>query len=122
MMKEYDFDESCQAILNNKSIRFAGVIDNMGNLVSGGFKRNVHSLIPDKNSRIMYTNHALDYAMKKDFDDTLGQIEYMASKRKNVLMINIPFGRYLILISAESNSSVDQIVSLTLREFHVKVM
>jgi len=119
MMKECNFDESCQSILNNKSIRFAGVIDNMGNLVSGGFKKNVCSLIPDKNSRIMYTNHALDYAMKKDFDDTLGPIEYMASKRKNVLMITIPFGNYLILVSAEPNSSADQIVSLTLREFHV---
>lgn len=120
MMKECDFDESCQSILNNKSIRFAGVIDNMGNLVSGGFKRDVHSLIPDKSSRIMYTHQALDYAMKKDFDDTLGKIEYMASKRENTLMIGIPFGNYLILVSAEPNSSAEQIVSLTLREFHVR--
>jgi hypothetical protein len=119
MMKEYDFEESCQSMLNHKSIHFAGVIDNMGNLVSGGFKRNVPSLIPDKDSRIMYTNHALDYAMKKDFDNTLGNIEYTSSKRKNALMINIPFGNHLILISAEPNSSAEQIVSLTLREFHV---
>jgi len=118
-MKECDFDESCKSILHNKSILFAGVIDNMGNLVSGGFKRNVHSLIPDKDSRIMYTHQALDYAMKKDFDDTLGKTEYMTVKRKNTLMIGIPFGNYLILVSAEPDSSTEQIVSLTLREFNV---
>ncbi|HUT05718.1 MAG TPA: hypothetical protein VMW74_03395 [Nitrosopumilaceae archaeon] len=71
-MKEYDFEKSFQSVLNNKSIRFTGVIDNMGNLISGGFKNNVHSLMPDKNSRIMCTNHTLDYAVKNYFDEYLG--------------------------------------------------
>ena len=43
-MSETDYqiyDEKCQKMLDEEEIRFAGIINESGNLVSGGFKKEI---------------------------------------------------------------------------------
>jgi len=48
--------------------------------------------------------------MKKDLDGTLGPLDYIVSKRKNVTIITIPVNDYLVLISAEADTKVEPII------------
>ncbi len=42
---EYDlFSKKCKLLLREKEIRFAGFVDQMGNLIVGGFKKGTPSL------------------------------------------------------------------------------
>jgi len=53
---------------------------------------------------------ALEIAMRKDFDDTLGKINYIATNRRNVVMISIPMNNHVVLISAKPTTTPEQII------------
>jgi hypothetical protein len=103
-------EKSCKKILNLPNIRFVGVLNKMGNKIAGGFSEGVSSYLPDKDSRSMYVQLSLEYLMRKDFDDGLGPIDYIASRRGKVTMISIPTREYLVLISAQRDVNVEEII------------
>lgn len=96
-------------ILSLPGIRFVGVINNMGNLVVGDYKKGIVP-IADSNQYKICMEHALELFMKKDLDDVLGPLEYIVSKRKNMNVITIPVRNYLVLISAESGVNIEPII------------
>ncbi len=105
-----DLEKSCQKILDLPKIRFVGVLNKMGNKIAGGFKAGITSYLPDKDSRMMYVQLTLEYLMRKDFDEGLGPIDYIASRRGKVTMISIPTKEYLVLISAQRDVNVQDII------------
>ncbi|NND86201.1 MAG: hypothetical protein HKM23_02495 [Nitrosopumilus sp.] len=104
------FEQACKKILELPKIRFVGVINNMGRKIAGNFKDGVTSFLPDKENRRMYVQLMLEYMMRKDFDEKLGSIDYIVSRRTNVTMISIPTKEYLVLISAERDANAQDIV------------
>ena len=103
-------EQSCQKILDLPQVRFVGVINKMGNKIAGGFKKGVTSYLQDKENRIMYVQLMLEYMMRKDFDEGLGSIDYIVSRRSNVTMISIPTKEYLVLISAERDINGQEVI------------
>ena len=82
----------------------------MGKRIAGGFREGVTSYLEDKQNQMMYVQLTLEYLMRRDFDDNLGPIDYIASRRGKVTMISIPTKEYLILISAERDINVEEII------------
>ena len=103
-------EKSCNAILELPKIRFTGVLNKMGNRIAGGFKEGISSYLQDKENQMMYVQLTLEYLMRKDFDERLGSIDYIASRRGKVTMISIPTKDYLILISAQRDVDVEEII------------
>jgi len=104
-------ENKCHKLLNNDEIQFVGVINNMGNLIAGGFSNGIDIFETNEEKRKFYMQMALEIAMRKDFDHTLGTINYISTNRSNVLMITIPMCNHVILISAKPTSVAEQIVS-----------
>lgn len=104
-------------ILNFPEIRFVGVINNMGNLVIGKYKKGIIP-IAEVDQYKMCMEHALELFMKKDLDEVLGPLDYMISKRKNIKIITIPVNDYLVLISAESNTRIEPIIDEILKKLN----
>ena len=109
--KYLQFENKCHKLLSNDEIRFVGVINHMGNLIAGGISDGVDLLETDEKRRKLYIQIALEISMRKDFDDTLGKINYIATNRDNVLMITVPMNNYVMLISTKSTSTAEQIIS-----------
>ncbi len=82
----------------------------MGRRIAGGFKEGITSYLEDKENQMMYVQLTLEYLMRKDFDERLGRVDYIASRRSKVTMISIPTKDYLILISAERDVNVEEII------------
>ena len=104
-------ENKCQELLKDDAIRFVGMINHMGQLISGGFAEGVDLVETDEKRRMLYIQMALEIAMRKEFDDTLGKINYIATNRNKVLMITIPMDDHVILISAEPTYTADQIIA-----------
>lgn len=104
-------ESKCQELLKDDAIRFVGIINSMGQLISGGFAEGVDLVETDEKRRMLYIQMALEIAMRKEFDDTLGKINYIATNRNKVLMITIPMDEHVILISAEPTYAADQIIA-----------
>lgn len=96
-------------ILDLPEIRFVGVVNSMGRLVSGDYKKGVVPIAEIEQYKICMA-HALELFMKKDLDDTLGPLEYIVSKRKNMVIITIPINDSLVLISAEPKAKIEHII------------
>ena len=105
-----NLEHACQKVLEFPKIRFVGVLNKMGKKIAGDFKQDVTSYLQDKENQRMYVQLMLEYMMRKDFDDKLGSIDYIVSRRTNVTMISIPTKEYLVLISAERDANAEDII------------
>ena len=111
--KYLQLENKCQEILKDETIRFAGVINNMGKLIAGGYDEGTDSYETDEKRRMLYMQTALEISMRKEFDDTLGKINYIATNRNKVLMITIPMNDHVVLVSAKSTVTAEQIIEKT---------
>ena len=102
------FEQKCSALLSEKGVRFAGVINNMGRQIAGGYKETITPLVDEEEHKISL-EHALEVLITKDLDESLGSIESIITRRKKVTMITIPMEKFSILISVEKNSHPEKI-------------
>lgn len=103
-------EKACTTLSEENDVRHVGVINTLGNLVAGGLRKGTNSLLDDKKIRMFYMQMQLDYNMRKEMDDVLGAIDYIASRRKNLLVISVPIGENLVLITAEPNADDKRII------------
>jgi len=109
-MSETDYqiyDDKCQKILEEEEIRFAGIINESGALVSGGFKKDIIPLEGDEARLKSFMEFISKVSIRKEYDKTLGPINYLAARRDKAVLVSFPFpvSKFVLLISA--NPSVD---------------
>ncbi|MEM3006573.1 MAG: DUF6659 family protein [Candidatus Nitrosotenuis sp.] len=102
------FEQKCQAMLKIDEIRFAGLIDQKGRFVAGGFKEGVTPLEDAAERQKMYMELALRVSMRKEFDYSLGPVKYSASRREKVVMMSFPIGANVLLVSANPDVDIDK--------------
>ena len=59
---------------------------------------------------MLYMQMQLDFKMRKELDDVLGPVDYIASRRTKNLVINVPVGENLVLITAEPDADDKSII------------
>ena len=99
-------------------MRFVGVINQFGHLVAGGFSNDVSPYVSNGREFMMYMGIVLDMNMRKDFDDALGQVNYLHSQRDKVSMISIPMGKHIVLLATETDADVPKTVDMVKKEFN----
>ena len=101
---------SCKNLAEIDEVRHVGIINKLGNLVAGGIKKGIAPLLDDEKVRMVYMQLQLDFQMRKELDDILGPIDYISSRRKNLLMISVPEQDYLIIITANPDADDKKII------------
>ena len=104
----YLYEEKCQSLLKEPEIRFAGLINHMGHLVAGGMKKGMSPLEDEADMRKLYMELILRVSTRKEFDYSLGPVEYSASRREKAVMISFPIGNKVMLVSAETDVNIDE--------------
>ena len=108
MAQERDFlHKLCESILNaDKTVRFAGVIDNEGKLLIGRYRADVPSPLIKANmeQNTKATSFYSAYqalAINKRFESDLGQIRFQMTEFDKVTLVSIPLtaksDRYLCI-------------------------
>ncbi|MEX0640445.1 MAG: DUF6659 family protein [Nitrosopumilaceae archaeon] len=101
------YDDKCKKLLEEDEIRFAGIINEVGTLVSGGFKKEITPLEEDKAKLKSFMEFVAKVSIRKEYDQTLGPINYLAARRDKAVLVSFPFpvSKFVLLVSA--NPSVD---------------
>jgi len=111
-----DLEKTCNLFLEYENITFIGVINKLGNLIAGGFRKDTIPIGTEEIRKMMYMQLKLDLVMRQDYDELYGPVEYVVSKRRDAEKISIPIGDYMILIIAElyfdSGSEIKDIISI----------
>ncbi len=105
------YETKCRQLTQEKEIRFAGIIDEHGMLVAGGFKEGISPLEGDETKLSGFMEFASRVSLRKEFDKTLGPINYIAARRDRLVLVSFPFpvSKIVLLISAEPSVDIEKI-------------
>lgn len=103
-------DNQCKKLSEEDKVRHVGVINELGRLIAGGFRQGVTPILSDDRIRMVYMQMQLDFNMRQELDDVLGPIDYIASRRTKQLIISVPIGENIVLITAEPDADDKKII------------
>ena len=103
------FKEKIDKIFNEKDIRFAGFIDNSGNLIQGNFREDIIPFVNNEEQMKIYKELVIRITTRKKFDYSMGRVKYSASRREKLVMMSFPMGGIILLITAEPNVNIDRL-------------
>ena len=106
-IKEYE--KRCQDILEDDEVRFAGLLDEFGKLLAGGYKQNINPRLTEEQHDSVCKELAGRVAKRKKYDVELGRVKYSASRREHVVIMSFPIYEKVILIVAEPNVNIDRL-------------
>jgi len=103
------YAEKCNHLLGESEIRFAGIVDKDGKLIAGGFKEGIIPYENDKTKLQSFFEFVSKASIRKEFDESLGPINYIAARRDKAVLVSFPFPitQILLLISAEPTVNIE---------------
>ena len=105
------YKEKCGNLLDESEIRFAGIIDDHGELIAGGFKEGLTPLEGDETRLKSFMEFVSRVSIRKEYDQSLGPINYLAARRDKAVLVSFPFpvSHVLLLISAEPSVDIEKL-------------
>jgi len=105
--------------MEEEGVRFCGLINKNGNQVAGGFKRGVERLEKDKEKFRQFLSRVIEISLRREYDDTLGKLNYVACRRNKVVLISFPFpvSDHILLISANPSVNIEELAKKICRIF-----
>ena len=106
------FEPRCKEVQYHGGVRFAAIIDKDGNKIAGGFTEGVSPYEGDENNLHDFYKFAVDISLRTDhLSDSLGHLNYIASRRDKVILISFPFpvSSNILLISAEPGLDIENL-------------
>ena len=104
------YDELCERIKKvDPKIRFAGVINSKGRLVSGGMVSSKKPLEDTKKDEMLFMELALRVKMRSEFDGELGKVKFSLSFREKLIVMSFPLKSDVLLVSMDKRMSFDTI-------------
>ena len=106
-IKEYE--KRCQDILKDEEVRFAGLLDEFGKLLAGGYKQNINPRLTEEQHDSVCKELASRVAKRKKYDTELGHVKYSASRREHVVIMSFPIYEKVIMVVAEPHVNIDRL-------------
>lgn len=103
------YGQKCDHLLGESEIRFAGIVDKNGKLIAGGFKKGIIPYENDETKLQSFFEFVSKTSIRKEFDESLGPINYLAARRDKAVLVSFPFPitKILLLISAEPTVNIE---------------
>lgn len=103
------YAEKCGQIQREDSVRFAAIVDDGGKIVAGGQREGVPPLEDSESKLQSFVEFVSMVSIRKDYDKSLGPINYLAARRDKLVLISFPFpvSRVLLLVTAEPSVSIE---------------
>lgn len=95
----------------NIDVRFAGVLDKNGQLVSGGYKDGLSSHLQSDESKMSFHYASKAWESRKNLSHRVGKEKFSIVEFEKVKQISVPIdGQNILLVSVEPKVDHDQIV------------
>lgn len=113
------YEKKCNELLQDAEIRFAGIINEHGKLIAGGFKTGISPLEGDETKLNEFMEFVSKVSIRKNFDISLGPINYLAARRDKAVLISFPFpiSKILLLVSAEPIVDIEELARKVVKVF-----
>ena len=106
----------CEMILDlDPDIRFAGVINNKGRLLTGHTKKGIRAFTTRKDQEMLHMETALGIRMRKEHNSHLGSVIFTVSYGSKIISMNFPLDDEILCVSAEKKINLMTVPFLILR-------
>lgn len=107
------YDEKCKRLVLEKEIRFAGILDEHGKLVAGGFKQGLIPFEDDMQKLSQFMEFISEISLRRGLDKELGPINYLAARRDKIILLSFPFpiAKMTLLVSADKTLNIERLAS-----------
>ena len=104
-----EYETKCRRILNgDPSVRFAGLINNSGDMMAGGYKKEVEMYLDEERQKEIFCEVAARVNKRKRYNSELGHVRYSASRRENVVIMSFPVYDSVLLIITDPWINIDK--------------
>jgi len=108
--EEFDMKKICKKIISlDMKIRFTGIINERGRLVTGAVNDKIDFLVDKKDRKMLFMEVALRTRMRQEFDYYLGLSNFSITHRENVIIMKFPFRNKTLYVSAEKSLELDKV-------------
>ena len=113
------YSQKCNELLKEEEIRFAGIVDKDGKLIAGGFKEGLVPYEGDETRLQSFLEFVSKASIRKEYDESLGPINYLAARRDKAVLVSFPFpiSQILLLISAEPTANIENLAKKVVEIF-----
>ena len=106
-------ETDCNLILSHIVVKFVGVINYLGNLIAGGFKKGTTPMGSENTRRMMYMQLRLDLSMRQEYDELFGPVDYVISKRGKITKISMPVNKHMIILIIKNGINYESVIKKT---------
>src|ERR671914_2427985 len=100
----------CEKIIKlDRHIRFAGVVNNRGEVIEGGFKQGVEPLLNGTDEQQMYIHSLSNLTTLQSYKDRLGMVRYNLTEHEKVILMTFPLGDGILCVSALPKANMNKI-------------
>lgn len=103
-----DYEEKCESILDYNEVKFAALIDSLGNILAGGYKKGMEPPITPEQNSIMRMEIGMRVSKRRQFDAKLGHVKYTASRREKAIIMSLPIDEKAMMIITEPHINIDR--------------
>ncbi len=119
--KIFDYPQICDKIKNlDEKIQFVSVINEKGNLVTGGVSDDSESSQNKRFYEDLYEEVATRVKLRKDFDMVLGKLKGSIIIRHRVVTMSIPIKNDILFVSADTSINYGVLLEKILKEILVQ--
>jgi hypothetical protein len=115
------FKNFCREILEkNQSIRFAGIANHLGSLITAEYRQGLVPLMTQEETSHYAIQAVLRAAIREEFESKIGRLEYSIGKYEKLIRATIPiflfrnnedkYKRFYLLLSFDVNSDAKYII------------
>ena len=119
-MADSIYDPRCIELQHYDGVRFAAIINHDGQKIAGGFTDGVNPHEGDETKLHDFYKFALNISLRSDgLNNSLGALNYIASRRDKVILISFPFPvtTNILLISAEPGLNIEKLAENVVKIF-----
>jgi hypothetical protein len=100
----------CEKIIKlDRNIRFAGIVNNRGEVIEGGFKHGVEPLLNGTDEQQMYIHSLSNLNTLQSYSDRLGIVRYSLTEHEKVTLLTFPLDDGILCLSATPKANPGKI-------------
>jgi hypothetical protein len=119
--KIFDYPQICDKIKNlDEKIQFVSVINEKGNLVTGGASDDSESVQNKRFYEDLYEEVATRVKLRKEFDMVLGELKGSIIIRNRIITMSIPIKNDILFVSADTSINYSVLLEKILKKILVQ--
>lgn len=107
------YREKCSAMLSiSQRIRYAGITNRFGRTLAGNLRKGVKPLLKPEEARNEYFIEATRSQLRKNFEKSIGRMEYTLTENEKVKILTIPGEEHIYYLSMDKETPWNEVMSI----------